>query len=133
MSELTQKWSTKFNDQYQQFNKNLDKVAKAGRGLFALIKDSGTKQFNELVEAGEKNDEDLFEQVKTTVRQPFTDIRGSVNKAKYASVGLFARVKESGNKYFDELVSEGEKMEKPKAQKTEKTSAKPKTGNAKAA
>ncbi|HBF08152.1 MAG TPA: hypothetical protein DHW71_13975 [Gammaproteobacteria bacterium] len=133
MSESTQKWSTKFNDQYQQFNKSLDKVAKAGRGLFALIKDSGTKQFNELVEAGEKSDENLFEQVKTTVSQPFADVRGSVNKAKFASVGLFARVKESSNKYFDELVTEGEKIEKPKAQKTEKSASKAKSSNSKAA
>ena len=133
MSESTQKWSTKFNDQYQQFNKSLDKVAKAGRGLFALIKDSGTKQFNELVEAGEKSDENLFEQVKTTVSQPFADVRGSVNKAKFASVGLFARVKESSNKYFDELVTEGEKIEKPKAQKTEKPASKAKSSNSKAA
>ena len=133
MSDSTQKWSTKFNDQYQQFNKSLDKVAKAGRGLFALIKDSGTKQFNELVEAGEKSDENLFEQVKTTVTQPFSDVRGSVNKAKFASVGLFARVKESGNKYFDELVTEGEKIETPKTKKSEKMTSKAKSNNSKAA
>jgi len=119
MSELTGKWSEKVNGQYKQLNKNLEKVAKAGKGLFALIKDASTKQFNSLVEAGEKTDEDLLDQVKETVKQPFTDIRGSVNKAKFASVGLMVKVKEESNKYFDELVTQGEKLDQPKTTKAE--------------
>lgn len=125
MSELTKKWSEKLNDQYNQFNNSLEKVAKAGKGLFALIKDAGVKQFNELVQAGEKTDEDLFVQVKDTVIQPFTDIRGSMNKARYASLGLVAKVKENGNRYFGELVNEGEKIEKPKSGTAEPKSKKP--------
>jgi polyhydroxyalkanoate synthesis regulator phasin len=127
MSELTEKWSAKFNGQYKQLNENLDKVAKAGRGLFALLKDASTKQFNELVAAGEKTDEDLLDQVKETVKQPFTDIRGSVNKAKFASVGLIVKVKEEGNRYFDELVIQGEKVDQPKATKTTESKSKAKT------
>lgn len=122
MSELTEKWSDKINDQYKQFNKNLEKVAKASKGLFARLKSTGEKQFDELVKAGEKTDADLLEQVKDTVTQPFTDIRGSVTKAKFASVGLLLRVKENGNRYFDELVNEGEKTDQPKSSKSESKS-----------
>lgn len=119
MSELTEKWSDKINDQYKQFNKNFDKIAKASKGLLTRIKNASEKQFKELVETGEKTDSDIIDQVKETVKQPFTDIRGSVNKAKFASVGLFVKVKENGNRYFDELVVEGEKTEQPKASKTD--------------
>lgn len=119
MSELTEKWSDKMNSQYKQFNKSLEKVTKAGKGLFARMKDASEKQFNELVETGEKTDNDILDQVKESVKQPFTDIRGSVNKAKFASVGLFVKVKENGNRYFDELVSVGENTDQPKATKTE--------------
>lgn len=122
MSEVTEKWSEKLNDQYRQINRSLEKVNKAGKGLFIRIKDTSTKQFNELVKTGEKTDSDLLDQVKETVRQPFTDIRGSVNKAKFASLGLLVKVRENGNRYFDQLVTEGEKGEQPKNAKNESKS-----------
>ncbi len=131
MSETTEKWSEKLNGQYQMLNKNLDKVAKASKGLLSILKESGTKQFNELVATGEKTDDTLFEQVKESMKQPFTDFRGSVNKAKFASFGLIAKVKDNGTKYFEDLVAEGEKSESPKSAKTSetKTQSKTKSGN----
>jgi len=133
MSEATEKWSDKLSGQYKQLNKNLDKMAKAGKGLFARAKKAGTRQFNDLVEVGEKTDSDILNEVKNTVKQPFNDIRGSVNKAKFASVGLFVLAKENGNRYFDELVNEGEKSERPKTQKNDTNKSKPKNSNSKAA
>jgi|GEM_PF-1319843 len=114
MSEYTNELRKKFYNRYEQLNQNIDKLSKAGRGLFTKVRSISSDQFNDLVSTGEKKDSDIITQVRETV-QPLSDIRGSYSKAKYASVGLIVKARENGTKYFSELVSEGEKSGSTKA------------------
>jgi len=129
MSDMVDKLSEKLSCQYKQLNQNVEKLAKAGKGLFLRAKETGSKQFYELVATGEKSETDLIVEMRETVKQPFNDIKGSVSKAKFASRGLFMKVRENGNKYFEELVVEGERKNTAKsapssAKSTKKSSSK---------
>lgn len=133
MSEFTEKLNEKLNDQYKQFNESVEKIAKAGKGLVTRVLNISSQQFTDLVAEGEKTDVDLLDQVRDTVKQPLSDIRGSVTKAKFASLGLFVKVKENSNRYFEELVVEGEKVDQPKPKAQKAAVSESKSSKAKAA
>jgi len=128
MSDFTKKVSDKVTAQYEQLSGNLEKVAKAGKGLYLRLRDEGTKQFNDLVATGEKaeeSEESIIEQVKSTITEQLGDVKGTAQKARLATLGLATKVRKNGGKVFQELVEAAE--ETPKSSNANKTSHKAKT------
>ena len=69
------------------------------------------KQFGQLVETGETQKEQgktIAEQLKGAFDGQFDDAKGSVDQVKLATLGLFTKMRESGEKAFKELVELGE-------------------------
>jgi len=107
-------FSDRVKEQLDQFNKSIDQIINASRGLYIKIKEEGNKQFDELVKTGEAQktaEESLLEQLKKDISQPFDDVKGSLTQIKSASLGLVLKARESGEQYFNELVELGASKE----------------------
>ncbi len=105
MTEITDR----VKEQLDQFNNTIDQLVSASRGLYLRIKEEGNKQFNELVEAGQSQDtEELLKEIREDVTEPFEDVKGTLEQLKKASIGLIVKARESGDKYFHELVELGQ-------------------------
>jgi len=101
-------FSDRVKAQLEQFNSSVDQFINASRGLYTKIKEEGNKQFDELVKVGEQQAEQSFlVQLKNDIVAPFDDVKGTLNQLKNASVGLAVKARNSGETYFDELVSLG--------------------------
>ncbi|MES2662955.1 MAG: hypothetical protein V4629_06600 [Pseudomonadota bacterium] len=137
MSELTEKVSKKLSSQYEQLNDNWEKIVKASRGLAFRVKSQSEKQLKELIEAGEKiesSNKSILEEIRASVSAPLTDVKGSANKARLATLGLLSRVIENGERYFGELVELGDKSsDRSKNQSQNRPNNKPKNSAHKAA
>lgn len=112
MSELKEL----INEQVEQIKINLDKLATAGVGLIVKVRDEADKQFSSLVQAGEgkhlfgkSETSSLAEELTNDIKAQFDDVQSSAEKFRVASLGLIVKVKESSEKYFDELVELGKK------------------------
>lgn len=103
-------FSDRVKAQMEQVNSSVDQLINASRGLYTKIKEEGNKQFDELVKAGEEQlqaEESFLEQLKKDISAPFEDVKGTLTQLKSASVGLVVKARNSGESYFDELVSLG--------------------------
>lgn len=112
MSEL----KDRINEQVQQIKTNLDKLATAGVGLIVKVRDEADKQFTSLVEAGEGKQlfgkgetSSVAEELTNDIKAQFTDVQTSAEKLRVASLGFIVKLKDSTEKYFDELVEIGKK------------------------
>lgn len=107
MTEITDR----VKEQLDQFNGGIEQLVNASRGLYVKIREEGNKQFKELVTAGEgQSTEALLQELRNGVTSPFEDVKGSLEQLKSASLGLIAKARESGDKYFSELVELGSKQ-----------------------
>ena len=100
----------------EQFNSSIEQVVSASRGLYIKIKEEGTKQFNDLVSAGEaqkaaeaEGANSVIAQLTSDVKVQLGDVKGSLKQIKTASLGLIVKTKESSDKVFGELVDRGQK------------------------
>lgn len=104
MSDL----SDKVKDQVEQ-------LVKASRGLAIKLKEESNKQYQELVELGEKSQDDedkLVIQFRKFLEESFKDIKGSSKQVRLASLGLATRVRDNSESIFNELVELGTPEEK---------------------
>jgi len=106
----------RINEQVQQIKINLDKIASAGVGLIVKVREEADKQFSSLVAAGEGKQlfgngetSSVAEELTNEIKAQFTDLNSSAEKFRSASVGLVVKLKDSTEKYFDELVELGKK------------------------
>lgn len=112
MTEITDR----VKEQLEQFNSGIEQLVSASRGLYVLVRDESNKQFKELVTAGEgKTTEEVLQELRSGVSGPFEDVKGSLEQLKTASLGLIAKARESGDKYFNELVELGSKSKATEA------------------
>lgn len=105
MTEITDR----VKEQLETFNSTIEQLVSASRGLYVKVREESNKQFKELVATGETKDTDtLLQELRSDVTGPFEDVKGSLGQLKNASVGLILRARESGDKYFSELVELGQ-------------------------
>ena len=105
MTEITDR----VKEQLETFNSTIEQLVNASRGLYVKVREESNKQFKELVATGETKDTDtLLQELRSDVTGPFEDVKGSLGQLKNASVGLILRARESGDKYFSELVELGQ-------------------------
>ncbi len=114
-------FSERVKDQVEQINSSVDQVITASRGLYVKLKEESNKQFDELVKTGKEQadaEESFMEQLKKDVMAPFEDVKSSLDQVKTAYVGLIVKAVNSGEQFFDELVTLGNsKLEETKAKK----------------
>ncbi len=115
-------FADKLKGQLSQVNESLEQLTKAGRGLLLKVTQQSSQQFQQLVKTGEAHQaggESLTTQLKTSLSESFSgDTKESLNQLRLAALGLVTKAKESGEKYFEELVQLGEAKAKPAQNKT---------------
>lgn len=106
MSEI----NDKIKEQVEKINDSVEQVVKAGKGLAIKIKEESNKQYNELVELGEKtedSEEKLISQFREFLETTLKDYKGSSKQVVLAGRGLATRVKDNSESFFNELVELG--------------------------
>ena len=104
----------RFKDQLEQFEATIEQLVSASKGLYLKAKEEGNKQFKGLVDAGAAQAEsgaNFLEQLRADVTGPFEDVKGSLEQLKNASLGLVIKARDTGESYFNELVSLGQTKE----------------------
>ncbi len=107
----------KVKDQLSQLNESIAQVAKAGRGLVAVVSEESKKQFSDLVKEGEAQQNqgvDFLSQVKGSLPEAL-DVKASAKTLGFAARGLFSKAKVESEKLFNELVALGNTQVSPKA------------------
>ena len=100
----------------------LEQIKKASLGLAVKVREESSKQYNELVALGAKEEsaeENLVQQFRTFMEESFKDIKGTGNQVKLAGLGFAARVRDDSQSVFNELVELGTKEEKKPAKQAE--------------
>lgn len=105
VSDQMEKASDKLKDQMDQVNESLNQLICASKGLLLKLSETGNKQFNELVKAGEGKT--FSGEIKNSLPK-LSDAKQSIKQIRCATVGLISKAKQSGSRYFNELVKQGE-------------------------
>jgi hypothetical protein len=107
VSDQMEKAGDKIKAQMDQMNESLSQLACASKGLIVKISETGSKQFNEFVKAGEGKT--FTAEIKNALPK-IADAKTSIQQLKSATIGLISKSKEIGSRYFNELVKQGEKQ-----------------------
>lgn len=106
--------SDKVKEQVEKANGNFSEIITAGRGLLMKIKDESNKQYKELVQLGEKTEEEesLIKDFREMIESPFKDMKGTTSAWKFASLGLLLKMKTDSQAFYHELVELGKTSSK---------------------
>ncbi len=105
VSDQMEKTTDKIKDQMEQMNESLSQLVCASKGLMLKITETSHKQFNELVKAGEGKN--FAAEIKSALPK-ISDTKSSIKQLKSATIGLISKSKEFSNRYFNELIKQGE-------------------------